>query len=100
MREVFLNLGLAFFPVSIALTGLWLSARSRARKAEETIRQIALGTQAHAVTQPSTNSDVTLALDAIAVEVERIAEGQRFTTKLLSERRDAGPLHGRVITPH
>jgi hypothetical protein len=26
------------------------------------------------------------ALDSIAVEVERISEGQRFTTKLLSER--------------
>lgn len=26
------------------------------------------------------------ALDAIAVQVERIAEGQRFTTRLLSER--------------
>ena len=26
------------------------------------------------------------AIDAIAVEVERISEGQRFTTKLLSER--------------
>jgi hypothetical protein len=26
------------------------------------------------------------ALDAIAVQVERIAEGQRFTTKLLSDR--------------
>lgn len=29
------------------------------------------------------------AIDAIAVEVERIAEGQRFTTKLLSERERA-----------
>jgi hypothetical protein len=28
-----------------------------------------------------------LALDSIAVEVERISEGQRFTTKLLSERQ-------------
>ena len=28
------------------------------------------------------------AVDAIAVEVERISEGQRFTTKLLSEPRD------------
>src|SRR5262245_11056756 len=28
------------------------------------------------------------AIDAIAVEVERISEGQRFTTKLLSERAD------------
>ena len=27
-------------------------------------------------------------LDAIAVEVERISEGQRFTTKLLSDVRD------------
>jgi hypothetical protein len=26
------------------------------------------------------------AIDAIAVEVERISEGQRFTTRLLSER--------------
>ncbi len=29
------------------------------------------------------------AVDAIALEVERITEGQRFTTKLLSEQRDA-----------
>jgi len=29
------------------------------------------------------------AIDSIAVEVERISEGQRFTTKLLAER--AGP---------
>jgi hypothetical protein len=28
-------------------------------------------------------------LDAIAVEVERISEGQRFTTKLLSDVRDS-----------
>ena len=32
------------------------------------------------------------AIDSIAVEVERISEGQRFTTKLLSER--AGPPSG------
>lgn len=29
------------------------------------------------------------AIDSIAVEVERISEGQRFTTKLLSERAPA-----------
>ena len=28
------------------------------------------------------------AIDAMSVEVERISEGQRFTTKLLSERAD------------
>jgi len=42
---------------------------------------------------PSVPPDVALrlermeqAIDAIAVEVERISEGQRFTTKLLAER--------------
>jgi hypothetical protein len=29
------------------------------------------------------------ALDSIAIEVERISEGQRFTTKLLAERSKA-----------
>ncbi len=29
------------------------------------------------------------AIDSIAIEVERISEGQRFTTKLLSERSSA-----------
>ena len=29
------------------------------------------------------------AVDAIALEVERISEGQRFTTRLLSEQRDS-----------
>ena len=30
------------------------------------------------------------ALEAVAIEIERISEGQRFTTKLLSEGRGAG----------
>ena len=30
------------------------------------------------------------ALDSIAIEVERISEGQRFTTKLLADRNPAG----------
>ena len=34
---------------------------------------------------------IELAVDAIAVEVERVAEAQRFSTKLLMERSDAGP---------
>jgi len=31
------------------------------------------------------------AIETMAVEIERIAEGQRFTTKLLSERGGAAP---------
>ncbi|HEX4469037.1 MAG TPA: hypothetical protein VH080_05860 [Gemmatimonadaceae bacterium] len=33
------------------------------------------------------------AVDAIAIEVERISEGQRYTTKLLSERNRDSSLH-------
>ncbi len=33
-------------------------------------------------------------IDAIAVEVERISEGQRFTTKLMSERSAQSALPG------
>ena len=32
------------------------------------------------------------AVDAVAIEVERIAEGQRFVTKLLAERGQQGAL--------
>ena len=32
------------------------------------------------------------AVDAIALEVERISEGQRFTTRLLSEQKEAARL--------
>jgi hypothetical protein len=46
------------------------------------------------------------AVEAIALEVERISEGQRFTTKLLSDRATADRLSGapslepRHVTPH
>lgn len=33
------------------------------------------------------------ALDAIAIEVERISENQRFTTRLLAEREERARLH-------
>ena len=35
-------------------------------------------------------SEVQQSLDAVAIEVERISEGQRFATKLLSERGGLG----------
>lgn len=45
---------------------------------------------------------VSSAVDAIAVEVERLGEGQRFVTKLLAERAAAPSSRPaeRVITPH
>ncbi|MEP6495957.1 MAG: hypothetical protein ABJF01_24970 [bacterium] len=53
--------------------------------------------------QPSLAPDVAArlermeqALDTIAVEVERISEGQRFTTKLLSDRAGASGVPERL----
>jgi hypothetical protein len=47
------------------------------------------------------------AVESIALEVERISEGQRFTTKLLAERAQADPMRAaapqepiRHRTPH
>lgn len=39
------------------------------------------------------------AVDAIALEIERIAEGQRFTTKLLSERSQPAASNARADLP-
>jgi hypothetical protein len=33
---------------------------------------------------------IEAAVESMAIEIERISEGQRFTTKLLSERADRG----------
>lgn len=38
-------------------------------------------------------------IDAMSTEVERISEGQRFTTKLLSEGRNAAPALPAQIAP-
>lgn len=53
-------------------------------------------------TSPSLNdarlSRLEQAVDAIAVEVERISEGQRFTTKLLSEQARQSSRLSRELT--
>jgi len=43
------------------------------------------------------------AIDAVAVEMERLGEAHRFTAKLLAERLEAVPAPrppARVVTPH
>ena len=58
----------------------------------------------HGVDSESRNDRMEQAIEAIAIEVEREAEGQRFVTKLLAERGQ--PLPDRMaqpkqsITPH
>lgn len=47
---------------------------------------------------------VRYTLDAVAVEVERLGEGQRYATQLLRERAEtssvSAPTPPRVVTPH
>jgi hypothetical protein len=62
--------------------------------------------------EPSRDQDARLqrieaAIETMAVEVERIGEGQRFTTKLLAERGRVAPPMGQgalpyrpAVTPH
>jgi hypothetical protein len=96
-------LGVAFFPVSITLTTLWFSARRRAAKAEAIVHELAIAPALRGERAGGSTEQLGQALDAIAVEVERISEGQRFTTRLLSERRDGvagASTPPRVVTPH
>ena len=71
-------------------------------RARRRIRQLE---QVHSL-QTGGNERLEQAVEAIAIEVERISEGQRFTTKLLAERRGAipeiepGRAPGQISTPH
>jgi hypothetical protein len=83
--------------LTAGLVGSSIGAYLGARRAVETARV------RHLEAQPAVQlAPVMQALDAIALEVERISEAQRFTTKILSERQ---PLvlpraESRSITPH
>jgi hypothetical protein len=61
---------------------MWLSRPSRAAIPQADLNKISEGL-----------GQLQQAVDAIAIEVERLSEGQRFTTRLLSEHaRDVAPL--------
>jgi hypothetical protein len=72
-----------FWMVGIIIIGLPL-ARAFARRMDRK------GAGAHVPGEVAAQlTHLNQAVDAIALEVERISEGQRFTTRLLSEQRDA-----------
>jgi hypothetical protein len=85
----------ALIASNIAVAMALVRARKRIRELER-----------HHTLQPGSSERLEEAMEAIAIEVERISEGQRFTTKLLAERRDAtpeiAPLRAteRIVTPH
>lgn len=90
--EIVVPLG-AFATAIICAIGIPLS-RAYARKldAQAKVPQIPLD-----VTSRLERMDQ--ALEAIAIEVERISEGQRFTTRLLSEGRDPRQIQSSPASP-
>jgi hypothetical protein len=78
MNQDVIEMGIFFFTVIVLALGVPL-VRSYIRRKESEPRQV------------SPLSDARLermeaAIDSMAVEIERISEGQRFVTKLLAER--------------
>jgi type II secretory pathway component PulM len=84
------------FTTSIAFAALWVRARERAARAESLLEGMRM--------MGARNDGVSPALDAIAEEVERIGEGQRFLTRIMSEQASraslASPRAAGSITPH
>ncbi len=63
-----------------ALIGAYFGGRAGAKRAI-----VAMQRDPHGIS-PAQLDDLRNSLDSIAVEVERISEGQRFTTRLVAER--------------
>ena len=87
--------GTGLFAATIGFAALWIRARDRATRAESLLEGIRMSGR---------SDSMSPALDAIAEEVERIGEGQRFITRIMSENagrveatRSRGP---GSITPH
>jgi hypothetical protein len=83
--------------LTAGLVGSWIGGYSGARRSARSAQLSQVEAQPALQLAP-----IMHALDAIALEVERISEAQRFTTRVLSERQ---PLvlpraEPRSITPH
>ena len=94
--EVFLLSSGALFTATLGFAVAWVRARERAARAEAFLEGVRMTGGRNDSTHP--------ALEAMAVEIERIGEGQRFLTKVMSEQAgQAGLLRGRApgtVTPH
>jgi hypothetical protein len=102
--DLFALAGMASIPTCIGLGMAWWNARTELRVRRELTR---------GWPEPPPRRDTSTdtqrleeAIDAIALEVERIAEGQRFVARLMAERAESeralppSSSPPRVITPH
>jgi hypothetical protein len=93
LPEILFLLAAGLFTTTIGFAALWIRARDRATRAESLLEGMRMGGR---------GDSMSPALDAIAEEVERIGEGQRFITRLMSEqgRAAVAPRASGSITPH
>ncbi len=77
-----------------AWTGAYFGARRASRRAQE---QLVRDARDAAMLAEQRFAQLSQAVDAIATEVERISEGQRYTTRLLAERGPAA--HAPLAVP-
>jgi hypothetical protein len=101
--DLFALAGMASIPTCIGLGMAWWSARNELRVRRELTRG---WPEPPARREAADTRRLEEAVDAIALEVERIAEAQRFVARLLAERAEAEralppqSFPPRVITPH
>lgn len=95
LAELFAMVTFGLFGTTIGFAALWIRARDRATRAESLLEGMRMSGR---------TDSMSPALDAIAEEVERIGEGQRFLTRIMSEQANrAEPARPRTpgnITPH
>ncbi len=87
--------GAGLFASTIGFAALWIRARDRATRAESLLEGMRM---------MGARDGTSTAIDAIAEEVERIGEGQRFLTRIMSEQANRASLPSRApgstTTPH
>ena len=87
MQLVFLC-GAGLFASTVGFAALWVRARERATRAESLLEGMRM---------MGAREGGSIALDAIAEEVERIGEGQRFITRSFVDREQV-PARGEGLT--
>ncbi len=78
-----------FFALTLGILLTWIAGRWRRRRARKRG-----GVAATPLPDDARFERLSQAVDAIAEEVERIGEGQRFVTQLLAQRRESPGLAG------
>lgn len=104
MREHYVLLFSAAGSIALVagFVGSWIGGYVGARRA---VRSAQLNAPVSSEASRVQLAQLTQMVEAVAIEVERVAEGQRFTTRLLTDRvpmtpSDVRPRGPGVTTPH